>query len=515
MRTLAGVAFVFVLLFASFNESKSGGTSGFVTVNGEQVLDGAGESLVLKGFNIAFKDFDGTLGEADIKRVADMGANSLRLVLDYRQLESSPLEYDEAGFSLLDAIVAWCETYKIYLILDMHLAPGIQNPHDFVVHREKSYRFWRETRYQERFYALWATIAKRYAQRKIIAGYDLLNEGAAPDTAQYLKVMNTVARKIRAHDDNHMLIVEEAVLPNRGKRLLTVEDDNVLYSIHFFYPPQFTFYTTTRQRPITRYPGNMVTSGEVIGVTESDRLAGSGGWRRVTLNATPPQGAEILRIILSSDEPGGAVWFDDVVLEADGHTIDLPAPLVANNSFEIDYPGISWERRGSCGRVDDTHARRGRHAVVFSKCAGRGSMLSSPIAVQHGAYTLSTWVKTDAARGDNRLVLSWHKGKTLASINKTTLREKMDYALRFKSWHRVPVYVGEFTAHANPTPDSTNNYLTDILEIMESTGLHWSYWTYYSEYPGIGMFTGNDPYLARPDSLRVIERYMSRPTRTH
>ncbi len=511
---LPALALASGFLLASFTESTSGGVPGFVRVSGDKVLDGAGAALVLKGFNIAFKDFKDTLGETDLQRVAATGANSIRLVLSYRQLESSPFRYDEAGFALLDAIVAWCEKYKVYLILDMHLAPGIQNPHDFVVHREKSYRFWRETQYQERFYALWKVIAARYAQRKIIAAYDLLNEGTAPDAAQYLKVMNTAAGEIRMHDGNHMLIVQEAVSPTRGKRLLPIEDDNVLYSIHFFYPPRFTFYTTTRERPITRYPGRMVTSGEVIAVAGSERLAGSGDWRRLTLEAMPPDDAEILRVILSSDEPHGAVWFDDVVLEADGHAVDLPAPLVANNSFEIDYPGISWESRGACGRVADTDARVGRRAVVFSQCTGRGSMLSSPIEVGSGAYTLSAWVKTDRARGDNRLVLSWHKRKTLATINRSTLRKRIDYALRFKSRHRAPVYVGEFTAHANPTSDSANNYLKDILDIMESAGLHWSYWTYYSEYPGIGIYTGEDPYLARADSLQLIESYMSKSTPT-
>ena len=74
----------------------------------------------------------------------------------------------------------------------------------------------------------------------------------------------------------------------------------------------------------------------------------------------------------------------------------------------------------------------------------------------------------------------------------------------------MPVYVGEFTAHANPIKDSANNYLKDVLSIMETGGLHWSYWTYYSEYPGIGIYTGNGPNLARPDSLHVIEHYMRR-----
>ena len=509
MRPVAVVVFLSLLLLMSIAKFESREDTGFLRVSGDALLDGAGNPFLLKGFNISFKDFKQVLGEVDIKRIADTGANSIRLVLDYRQLESSPFEYDEESFSLLDTIISWCEKHKVYLILDMHLAPGIQNPHDFVVHREESYRFWEEGHYQERFYALWTAIAKRYADRTIIAGYDLLNEGMAPDSAKYLKVMNTAARNIRQYDEHHILIVEEALLRNRTKQLLPIADDNVLYSIHFFYPSQFTFYTTTRGRPITHYPGEMATNGEAVGAAESQPTTGTSDWRRLTLRATPPEGAEIVRVIISSDERHGAVWFDDILLEVDGQAVDLPAPLVSNSSFEIDYPGISWETRGSCGKVTDGTARSGQHSVVFSNCVNRDAVLSSPIEVGGGGYTLSAWVKTDDAQGNNRLALSWHRRKTLASFNKITLREKMDYALRFRSWHGVPVYVGEFTAHANPSMDSANNYLKDILDIMEAERLHWSYWTYYSEYPGIGIYTGNRAYLARPESLKVIARYMT------
>ena len=143
-----------LFLLLSFTRFENRESTGFLRVSNQVVLDGAGDPFVLKGFNIAFKDFVGTLGEKDINRIADSGANSIRLVIDYRQLELSPFEYDHKSFALLDTIVTWCEKYGIYLILDMHLAPGIQNPHDFVVHREKSYRFWEESQYQEQFYAL-------------------------------------------------------------------------------------------------------------------------------------------------------------------------------------------------------------------------------------------------------------------------------------------------------------------------------------------------------------------------
>jgi len=505
------IGFVLLLLFLSFTRFESRESYGFLRVSDQVVLDDAGNPFVLKGFNIAFKDFTETLGEKDIKRIADSGANSIRLVIDYRQLESSPFEYDHKSFALLDTIVSWCEKYEIYLILDMHLAPGIQNPHDFVVHREKSYKFWEESQYQEQFYALWIAIAKRYADRKIIAAYDLLNEGVAPDETQYLKVMNTVAGMVRQYDKHHILIVEEARLPNRTKKILPIADDNVIYSIHFFYPPQFTFYTTTRQRSITSYPGEMSINGEAIGALKSQVATGTGDWRRLTLRGAPPEGAEILQVLVLSDEQHGRVWFDDIHLEVDGRAVDLPAPLVPNGSFEIDYPGISWETHGSCGQVTEVIAKNGQHSIGFANCERPAAVLSSPIAVDGSNYTLSAWVKTADAQGHNRLALSWHKRKTLVSFNKNTLRDRLDYALRFKAWHGAPVFVGEFTVHENPSTDSVSNYLTDILDIMETEGLHWSYWTYYSEFPGIGVYTGSHAYLARPESLRILARYMRPP----
>ncbi len=511
MRLVLVIVFLSSFLLASLTKFENRADSGFLRVSGDAVLDGTGNPFFLKGFNIAFKDFKRTLGEIDIRRIADTGANSIRLVIDYRQLESSPFEYDEENFSLLDAIIAWCEKNDVHVILDMHLAPGIQNPHDFVVHREKSYRFWEEEQYQERFYALWEVIARRYADRTTIAGYDLLNEGVAPDESKFLEVMNVVAGRIRKYDKHHILIVEEALLGNRTKQLLPIADDNVLYSIHFFYPPRFTFYTTTRERPITRYPGEMVTSGEGIAVAKSERASGDGDWRPLRLRSTPPAGAEIVRVVILSDERQGAVWFDDIRLEAGGQAIDLPAPLVPNGSFEIDYPGISWEGHGPCGNVTAGSAMSGQHSIVFSECASRAVVFSSPIEVEHPVYELTAWVKTDNARGDNRLALTWYKRKTLASLNKISLRRKMDYALRFRAWHDVPIYIGEFTVHENPSMGSAINYLKDVLDIMENEGLHWSYWTYYSEYPGIGIYTGKHPDLARPETLQIIARYMARP----
>jgi hypothetical protein len=500
--SLAAAILVFVPAF-TFTESR-----GFVRVRGDTVIDSSENPVSLRGLNLEFKDFKTVLNEQDIRRISDMGANSVRLALDGRDLESSPYQYSDQGFALLDKILGWCERYGIYVILDLHLAPGIQNPHDFVVHRENRYLFWETPAFQERFYALWDEIARRYADRRIIAGYDLLNEGVPPSLNEYRHVMNSAARRIRARDPHHMLIVQEAILSGWVKELVLVEDRNVLYSIHFFYPPQFSFYATTTDRPITTYPGAMVTAGEPMGETKSEVITGTAGWDQIKIRAAPPKGAEILVVRITSRGNHGRIWFDDARLEVNGESLDLPAPLISNNSFEIDYPGFNWDTDNPCVRVSSDHARTGTRSLAFYECKSPASGQSSPLEVKKGVHLLSLWYSAEDATGETRLSLSWHKKRVIKEIHKESLRERMTYALRFREQHTVPLYVGEFTAHANPSADSVMNYLRDLLSLMRDENLHWSFWEYYSVYPGVGLFTGNFPRIIHQTAFDVLGEYM-------
>ena len=66
------------------------------------------------------------LGEADIRAMAELGYNSVRLPLTAWVLlpEEPGLRFNEAGFAMLDRVLDWCEQYRIYAILDLHGAPG-------------------------------------------------------------------------------------------------------------------------------------------------------------------------------------------------------------------------------------------------------------------------------------------------------------------------------------------------------------------------------------------------------
>ena len=45
---------------------------GFLKVNGDKVLDHKGKIVILKGFNVEFKDFKTVLDKQDIKKIAQI-----------------------------------------------------------------------------------------------------------------------------------------------------------------------------------------------------------------------------------------------------------------------------------------------------------------------------------------------------------------------------------------------------------------------------------------------------------
>lgn len=65
-------------------------------------------------------------------------------------------------------------------------------------------------------------VCKRYASRRIVAGYDLLNEGVPPSIKAYTDVLNRAAQAVRTYDEKHMLIIEEARLPLKSGQQLVL-----------------------------------------------------------------------------------------------------------------------------------------------------------------------------------------------------------------------------------------------------------------------------------------------------
>jgi len=153
--------------------------------------------------------------EADVERVAALGLNLIRLPVWYQALETD--QEGENGFvadgwARLDRFVGWARKHGVYVILDLHGAPGGQNPwwHQGL---ENPGAFWTEPACQQKAARLWQAIATYFEGEPHVAGYDLLNEPfGAPDAAHYREAHQRMYDAIRAVDTAHIVMIEDGFL---------------------------------------------------------------------------------------------------------------------------------------------------------------------------------------------------------------------------------------------------------------------------------------------------------------
>jgi aryl-phospho-beta-D-glucosidase BglC (GH1 family) len=191
--------------------------------------------------------------EEDIAFIKSVGANVVRLALNYRHFESDsePFHYLEKGFNRLNRVIQWCASYGLYIILDMHSVQGWQNSFLASDSANRLSLFWSNPHYQERFYALWKEIAHRYQGNPTIAGYDIINEPITNAKyglfrAEYhpnWSILNHVYRQavaaIREVDLEHIIFLEGDMAAFRHEGLEPPFADNLVYVSHSYNAANF------------------------------------------------------------------------------------------------------------------------------------------------------------------------------------------------------------------------------------------------------------------------------------
>jgi endoglucanase len=181
--------------------------------------------------------------EADVQQIAEFGFNSVRPALNARLFltESDPPQTVPEGFTLLDNLVKWCRTHGIYVIIDMHGAPGGQTGQNIDDSANDEPELFMQPKNQDSLVNLWVAIAKRYKDEPIVAGYDLLNEplpartGAAAKYKHLLEPLyKRLTKAIREVDSKHMIILEGADWANDWSVFGTPFDKNIVYQFHYY-----------------------------------------------------------------------------------------------------------------------------------------------------------------------------------------------------------------------------------------------------------------------------------------
>jgi endoglucanase len=186
----------------------------------------------------------------DLAKVKQWGFNSIRLPFNSNSLmppdtqpAAAPYVYDEAEFAWVDKGVQWASELGLYVILDMHGAPGGQNGNAKISDSTTTALFTQSATYLPRTVELWKKLSQRYRNNPWVIGYDILNEPVPAGNGfggngneLIVAVYKAVASALRADGDNKIMVAEAGFYAMEFAKIATspMWDNNVILEYHFY-----------------------------------------------------------------------------------------------------------------------------------------------------------------------------------------------------------------------------------------------------------------------------------------
>lgn len=283
------IVFVFVLSCLLYSctrkeENSSKIAKGYIYIDGQDLKTSNGEKFLIQGINLGnwlnpegymfgfenassyrlinnafcemlgpefvkkfWQEFqDNYITEEDIHFIKTLGMNSIRLPFHYKLFTNEDyMGYNDEnrGFEIIDRLLDWCRKENLYVILDMHDAPGGQTGDNI----DDSYGYpWLmiDENSKLQFCEIWTKIAERYASDTIILGYDLLNEPIAHYFMEKDSHLNDsletlykrCIKEIRKVDNNHIVLLGGAQWNSNFKVFKDSKfDDKIMYTCHRYW----------------------------------------------------------------------------------------------------------------------------------------------------------------------------------------------------------------------------------------------------------------------------------------
>jgi endoglucanase len=180
------------------------------------------------------------VAEADIERIAASGFDHVRLPINSRLVQTETGEPIEAGLRLIDRLIEWCRVHRLWVLLDLHGAPGGQTGTNIDDSPNSKPELFTDPVHRANTLRLWRNLAERYADETVVLGYDLLNE-PLPNQWQHQYAGELVAlyrdltAEIRAVDPNHLIVYEGTHWATNWDIFTEVWDANSLLQFHKYW----------------------------------------------------------------------------------------------------------------------------------------------------------------------------------------------------------------------------------------------------------------------------------------
>lgn len=193
--------------------------------------------------------------EDDFKKIAEWGADHVRIPVDYNVFQDENGNFKEDGFGRVKKALDLAKKYGLCAVLDLHKTLG----YSFDSYGESESGFFENAEYQENFYSLWEKLAENFGVYSDMTAFELLNEVTKPEyIGEWNRIAGECIKRIRKYAPETVILVGSYNnnSPEAVAELSEPYDDKVAYNFHCYEPLKFTHqgaYWTDMIKPDERY----------------------------------------------------------------------------------------------------------------------------------------------------------------------------------------------------------------------------------------------------------------------
>lgn len=215
-----------------------------------------------------FEHFDTYITEEDVKYIASLGLDHIRVGFDQVVVEESAGRYRENIVKLLENFVQWCEKYKLNCVFNLHKAIG--NYCDI----DEDVGLLDSDELQDRFVALWVMFEEKFRKYPGVA-FELLNEVRDVEPDKWNDLAERTINEIRKLNPERKIIVGSPCWnkPETLKDLRVYDDENVIYTFHTYEPFGFTHQRGVLVANTLFYNRKMPYPGDIERYRDYDKVA--------------------------------------------------------------------------------------------------------------------------------------------------------------------------------------------------------------------------------------------------
>lgn len=199
------------------------------------------------------------------------------------------------GFRVIDNLLSWAGANNLYVIIDLHAAPGAQGTDANISDALVGNDLWNKRIFQDITVRLWSRIASRYINDNRVAFYDLINEpNNVPDNRWIHDLHERIINAIRALGDTHLIMVEGNGFGNNYNYMepfTFTNRTNLIYNSHRYWNSTSVTATDNDPNQISLI-GNIVNFRRThnVPVWVGETGENNNTWLRDNINAMNSQG---------------------------------------------------------------------------------------------------------------------------------------------------------------------------------------------------------------------------------